>query len=145
MSSVLVVMEQARGGGWHRISREALAAGQTAGSEMKHAVLGGGAGDADALATLAAELADEGVATVWAVEHPLLERYTADAFVAALQQLDCGGEAGVCGVSAYVPGARFCAGAGDADGRGAGERCDRDAMPMMESGDFHAAVDAAAS
>ena len=35
MSSVLVVMEQAGGGGWHRISREALAAGKRLAKEMK--------------------------------------------------------------------------------------------------------------
>jgi electron transfer flavoprotein alpha subunit len=85
--TVLIVMEQASAGGWHRISREALAAGKRLAAEMKlpfaAAVLGG----SDSVATLAAQLADEGVATVWAVEHPSLERYTADAFVAALQQL----------------------------------------------------------
>jgi electron transfer flavoprotein alpha subunit len=43
-------------------------------------------GTADSLATRTAELASEGV-VVHAVEDPLLGRYTADAFVAALQQL----------------------------------------------------------
>ena len=87
MSGVLVVMEQASGGGWHRISREALAAGKRLANEMKLPCLAAVLGTSDALATLTAQLAGEGVATVWAVEHPLLERYTADAFVAALQQL----------------------------------------------------------
>lgn len=86
MAGVLVVMEQG-GGGWHRISREALAAGQRLAAEMSlpcsAAVLGG----ADAIAPLAAELASEGLAAVYAVEHALLARYTADGFVAALQQL----------------------------------------------------------
>jgi len=87
MSSVLVVMEQASGGGWHRISREALAAGKRLAAEMKMPCAAAVLGTTDALAMLTAQLASEGVATVWAVEHPLLERYTADAFVAALQQL----------------------------------------------------------
>ena len=87
MSSVLVVMEQASGGGWHRISRESLAAGKRLANEMKLPCAVAVLGTSDALATLTAQLAGEGVATVWAVEHPLLERYTADAFVSALQQL----------------------------------------------------------
>ena len=87
MSSVLVVMEQASGGGWHRISREALAAGKRLANEMKLPCAAAVLGTSDELATLTAQLAGEGVATVWAVEHPLLERYTADAFVAALRQL----------------------------------------------------------
>jgi len=87
MSSVLVVMEQASGGGWHRISREALAAGKRLATEMKLPSAAAVLGASDGLATLTAQLAGEGVATVWAVEHPLLERYTADAFAAALQQL----------------------------------------------------------
>jgi electron transfer flavoprotein alpha subunit len=86
MSSVLVVMEQASGGGWHRISREALAAGKRLAAEMKLPCAVAVLGTTDALATLTAQLAAEGV-RVWSVEHPLLERYTADAFVAALQQL----------------------------------------------------------
>jgi len=87
MSSVLVVMEQGSGGGWHRISREALAAGKRLAAETKLPCAVAVLGTADGLATLTAQVAGEGVATVWAVEHPLLERYTADAFVAALQQL----------------------------------------------------------
>jgi len=87
MSSVLVVMEQGNGGGWHRISREALAAGKRLADELKVPCAAAVLGTADGLATLTAQLAGEGVETVWAVEHPLLERYTADGFVAALQQL----------------------------------------------------------
>lgn len=87
MSSVLVVMEQAAGGGWHRISREALAAGKRLAAEMKLSVAAAVLGAPDAIATLTAQLAGEGVATVWSVGHPLLEHYTADGFVAALQQL----------------------------------------------------------
>jgi len=87
MSGVLVVMEQASAGGWHRISREALAAGKRLANEMKLPCAAAVMGTTDGLATLSAQLASEGVATVWAVENPLLERYTADAFVTALQQL----------------------------------------------------------
>lgn len=86
MSSVLVVMEQANGG-WHRISREALAAGIHLAAEMKLPLAAAVLGTKDALAALTAQVVSEGAATVWAVEHPLLERYTSDAFVAALQQL----------------------------------------------------------
>src|ERR1700759_3525417 len=87
MSSVLVVMEQAGGGGWHRISREALAAGKRLATEMKMRCAAAVIGTWDGLAIFTAQLAGEGMETVWAVEHPLLERYTADAFVPALQQL----------------------------------------------------------
>jgi electron transfer flavoprotein alpha subunit len=86
MSGVLVVMEQASNGAWHRISREALAAGKQLANEMKMPCVAAVLGTTDAIATLTAQLAAEGV-TVWSVDHPLLERYTADAFVAALQQL----------------------------------------------------------
>ncbi len=85
--SVLVVMEQTSGGGWHRISREALAAAKSLAAEMKMPVAAAVLGAPDAIATLTAQLAGEGVATVWSVGHPLLARYTADGFVAALQQL----------------------------------------------------------
>jgi electron transfer flavoprotein alpha subunit len=85
--SVLVVMEQASGGGWHRISREALAAGKRLAAEMKLPVAAAVLGAPDSVATLAAQLAGDGVAAVWGIEHSSLERYTADAFVAALQQL----------------------------------------------------------
>ena len=87
MSSVLVVMEQASSGGWHRISREALAAGKRLANEMKLPCAAAVLGTTEGLATLTTQLAGEGLATVWAAEHPLLERYTSDAFVAALQQL----------------------------------------------------------
>lgn len=83
--SVLVVMEQT-GGGWHRIGREALAAGRHLASEMKMPVAAAVLGAPEAIATLAAQVASEGVG-VWAVGHPLLEHYTPDGFVAALQQL----------------------------------------------------------
>lgn len=87
MSGVLVVMEQTSGGAWHRISREALAAGKRVARELNMPCSAAVLGSADAIATQVAELANEGVETVWAVESPQLAHYTADAFVAALQQL----------------------------------------------------------
>jgi electron transfer flavoprotein alpha subunit len=83
--SVLVVMEQKSGAGWNRMSFEALAAGQKLAAELgvacSAAVAGGN------VASLAQELADKKLERVWAVEHPLLAHYTADAWCAALQQL----------------------------------------------------------
>jgi electron transfer flavoprotein alpha subunit len=85
--SVLVVMEQKGDAGWHRISLEALAAGQKLAAELgvpcSAVVLGEDAG----IAPLSAELATKKLAGVWAAGHALLAHYTADAWVAALQQL----------------------------------------------------------
>src|ERR1700683_5612931 len=84
MSGVLVVMEQ-RGGVWHRMSWETLAAGQQLaaqiGQTVSAAVVGQGIG------ALAGELAGKKLERVYAVEHPLLAAYTADGFTAALEQL----------------------------------------------------------
>jgi electron transfer flavoprotein alpha subunit len=86
MNGVLVVLEQ-RHGAWNRLSLEALAAGQqlaaALGTSCSAAVLGTSA----QLSPLTAELASKQLDTVYAVEHALLEPYTADGFVAALQQL----------------------------------------------------------
>jgi len=82
---VLVVMEQKRDAGWHRTSVEALAAGQKLAAELGvgcSAVVVGDAGG------LAAELAGtKKLDAVWSVTHELLRVYTADGWVAALQQL----------------------------------------------------------
>jgi len=82
MSGVLVVVEQ-RGGSLGRTSLEALAAGQQLakqlGAECSAAVVG------DAAA--AGELSSKAVAKVYTVEHALLAQYTADGYVAALEQL----------------------------------------------------------
>jgi electron transfer flavoprotein alpha subunit len=87
MSGVLVVMERKGEGAWHRMSFEALAAGQKLATELgvacSAAVLGEGAG----IAPLAAELATKKLEDVWAVGDSLLAQYTADGWVAALQQL----------------------------------------------------------
>ena len=83
MSGVLVVMEQ-KGSGWHRISLEALAAGQKLAAALgvgcSAVVVEGG--------ELVSELASaQKVEAVWSVKHPLLGAYSADGWVAALQQL----------------------------------------------------------
>jgi electron transfer flavoprotein alpha subunit len=80
MSFVLVVLERS-GEKWHKMSWEALAAGQALarglGLPVASAVLGKG------IQTAAAEVPGK----VYAVEHDLLEHYTADAFTAAAEQL----------------------------------------------------------
>lgn len=84
MSGVLVVLEQ-RAGVWNRMSFEALAAGQALaanlGVETAAAVLGEG------VAGLAAELGAKKLAKVYSVEHALLKEYSADGYVAALEQV----------------------------------------------------------
>lgn len=84
MSGVLVVMEQ-RGGSWNRMSFEALAAGQQLaaklGVDCSAVVMGDGVG------SLAAELSSKKLAKVITVEHTLLKTYTADGYVAALEQV----------------------------------------------------------
>jgi electron transfer flavoprotein alpha subunit len=82
--SVLVVLEQ-QAGQWHRMSWETLAAGQQLaaglGEPVEAAVVG------KAIGALANEAATRKLAKVWAVEHELLEPYTADGYTAALEQL----------------------------------------------------------
>jgi electron transfer flavoprotein alpha subunit len=80
MSFVLIVLERS-GDKWHKMSWEALAAGQALARELgltyASAVLG------SSIAGAAAEAPGK----VYAVEHALLEHYTADGFTAALEQL----------------------------------------------------------
>jgi len=82
--SILVVLEQ-QAGQWHRMSWETLAAGQQLGAALGEsvdaAVVGKGVG------TLANEAATWKLANVWAVEHELLDSYTADGFTTAVEQL----------------------------------------------------------
>jgi electron transfer flavoprotein alpha subunit len=85
-SNVLVVMET-KGASWHRMSFEALAAGQMLAREIGVGCAAVVAGDGAAIAPLAAELATKKLEAVWAVSDALLARYTADGWVAALQQL----------------------------------------------------------
>jgi electron transfer flavoprotein alpha subunit len=84
MSSILVVMEQ-RGGAWSRMSWEALAAAQQLAAQVNLPVTAAVAGEG--VETLAAEVAQQKVAKVVAVNHPLLKSYTADGYALALQQL----------------------------------------------------------
>jgi len=82
--SILVVLEQ-QAGQWHRMSWETLAAAQqlsaALGEPVEAAVTGKGIGG------LAKEAATRKLAKVWAVEHDLLESYTADGYTAAIEQL----------------------------------------------------------
>jgi electron transfer flavoprotein alpha subunit len=82
--SILVVLEQ-QGGDWHRMSWETLAAGQQLGAALgqrvEAAVVGKG------VAGLAADAATRKLAKVWAVEHDLLDAYTADGYTSGIQQL----------------------------------------------------------
>jgi len=82
--TVLAIMEQ-RGGVWNRMSFETLAAAQKLAAELGQAasaaVPGNGAG------ALASELAAKKLDRVYAVEHELLDNYTADGFASALEQL----------------------------------------------------------
>src|SRR5258706_2475989 len=82
--SILVVLEQ-QAGKWHRMSWETLAAGQqfaaALGQPLEAAIAGKG------VAALAAEAATKKVAKIHAVEHDLLEDYTADGYTAALESL----------------------------------------------------------
>jgi len=80
MRRILVVGEQ-QGGALHRMTLEALAAGQGLGGEVSAAVMGGGAAEA------ADELARFKVSKVTVLDHPALAAYTPAATVAALAWL----------------------------------------------------------
>jgi len=83
--SILAVLELTHNAQWHRMSWETLAAAQqlstALGEPLEAAVVGKGIG------ALAAEAATRKLAKVWAVEHDLLEPYTADGYTAALEQV----------------------------------------------------------
>jgi electron transfer flavoprotein alpha subunit len=82
--SVLVVLEQ-NGGAWHRMSWEALAAGQQLASEqgspVSAAIIGS---DLD---KLAGEVAQKQVERVYVGDSALLAEYTADGYAAACEQV----------------------------------------------------------
>ena len=82
--SILVVLEQ-QAGQWHRMSWETLAAGQQLGTALSQPVNAAVVGHN--VSALADEAATKKLAKVWAVEHELLDAYTADGYTAALQQL----------------------------------------------------------
>jgi electron transfer flavoprotein alpha subunit len=82
--SVLVVMEQHLDQGkaaWHRMSWEALAAGQQLAAQT------GQTASAAVIGSLAEELTGKKLDRVYVAEHELLAKYTADGFTAALEQL----------------------------------------------------------
>jgi electron transfer flavoprotein alpha subunit len=82
--TILVVMEQ-RGGAWNRMSWETLAAAQQLARDLNQqasaAVVGAG------IEGLADDLSSKQLEKAYAVEHPLLENYTPDAYAAAIRQL----------------------------------------------------------
>ena len=82
--SILVVLEQ-QAGQWHRMSWETLAAAQQLGAALGDAVEAAVVGKG--IRALANEAASKKLAKVWAVEHDLLDSYTADGYTAALEQL----------------------------------------------------------
>jgi electron transfer flavoprotein alpha subunit len=82
--SILVILEQ-QAGVWHRMSWETLAAGQQLGAALGQPVEAAVAGKG--MVALAAEAATKKLAKVWAVEHDLLDAYTADGYTAAIEQL----------------------------------------------------------
>ena len=77
---ILTVLEH-QNGRLHRMSWETLAAAQQIGTEVDAALIGNGIG------ALAQEIASKKVARVYAVEHALLEHYTADGYTAAVEAL----------------------------------------------------------
>ncbi len=94
-AGVLVVMETkgaderrgAEAADWHRISMEALAAGQTLAAGLGIACSAAVLGQSAAIEPLAAELAAKKLETIWAVGDDLLSVYTADGWITALEQL----------------------------------------------------------
>jgi electron transfer flavoprotein alpha subunit len=77
---VLAVLEH-QSGRVHRMSWETLAAAQQIGTEVEAALIGSG------IAALVQEVAGKKIARVYAVEHALLENYTADGYTAAVEAL----------------------------------------------------------
>jgi electron transfer flavoprotein alpha subunit len=82
--SVLVLLEQ-NSGGWHRMSWEALEAGQQLASALGVPVSAAVAGSG--IAQLASELAGKQVERVYSADHSLLAEYTADGYAAACEQI----------------------------------------------------------
>ena len=82
--SILAILEQ-RGGAWHRMSWETLAAAQQLGEELQQPVSAAVVGDD--VSAPAGELAGKRLKRVHAVEHALLKEYTPDGYSAALRQL----------------------------------------------------------
>jgi electron transfer flavoprotein alpha subunit len=83
-ANVLVIMEQ-RGGAWNQLSFETLAAGQQLAAKLGQTVSAAVPGDS--VDALAKELESKKLDRVYAVNHELLNSYTADGFTSALEQL----------------------------------------------------------
>ena len=87
--SILAVLEQRKSPegapAWNRMSWETLAAVQQLGRDLNQpasaAVVGAG------IESLAGDLSSKQLEKAYAVEHPLLENYTPDAYTAAIRQL----------------------------------------------------------
>lgn len=84
MSGILVIVEQSSGI-LHRMSWETLAAGQQLSADLDQPVFAAVAGDSVDAAT--AEIAQKQLAKVHVVRDAKLDRYTADAYTAAYEQL----------------------------------------------------------
>ncbi len=84
MSGVLVVMEQ-RAGAWNKMSFEALAAAQQLAAKLGVGVSAAVVGEG--LQGLGGWSSSGKLDGAYAVEHALLKEYTADGYVAALEQL----------------------------------------------------------
>lgn len=82
--TILVIVEQHQGK-LNRVSWETIAAAQAIAADTGWAVEAAVAGNN--IATLTTEVAAKKLAKVYAVDSPQLDRYTPDAFAAALQQL----------------------------------------------------------
>jgi electron transfer flavoprotein alpha subunit len=82
--SILAVMEQ-RGGAWNRVSFETLAAARQFAQELDTTAVAAVLGHS--IGSLAEELASQRLEKVYAVEHALLQDYTADGYTLALRQL----------------------------------------------------------
>ena len=78
---ILVVTEH-QSGVWHKMSWEALAAGQAMGQALGRPVTAAVLGDA-----AEADVAGHGVERVFSLRHPLLADYTPDGYTVALRQL----------------------------------------------------------
>jgi electron transfer flavoprotein alpha subunit len=82
MNGVLAILEYR--GAWNRLSWEALAAATELARQTGQPLLAAAIGFADALTP---ELSSHHVDAAYAVQHELLQRYTADGYVAALSQV----------------------------------------------------------
>jgi electron transfer flavoprotein alpha subunit len=90
MSGVLVVVEHKNGNGnstLNRVSLEALAAGQALAKLLSIDCSAAVVGSGEDLAPFLGDLSGKQLTKVFAVEHPLLQQYTADGYVHALEQV----------------------------------------------------------